>query len=211
MSSECAIIHELLSGLERHSFPFEESRIPRNGIYVLFEKGESGHMSDRIVRVGTHTGESRLRPRLKQHFLLENKDRSIFRKNIGRALLSRSDNPFLADWNLDITSRKAKDLRPDLVNSEEQRGIEIEVSRFIRERFSFSVFEVNEKNERLKIESGLISSISWCEECRPSMQWLGLNSPSKKIAKSGLWLVNELYKTPLDANGIVSLKGLLSG
>ena len=39
---------------------------------------------DRIVRIGTHTGENQLRSRLMQHFVKENKNRSIFRKNIGR-------------------------------------------------------------------------------------------------------------------------------
>ncbi len=89
MSNECADIHRLSQTLERHSFPFNELKIPLNGIYILFQKDESAHSQDRIVRVGTHTGKDRLRLRLKEHFLTENKDRSIFRKNIGGALLNK--------------------------------------------------------------------------------------------------------------------------
>jgi hypothetical protein len=64
-----------------------------NGIYVLFERGEECHDGGRIVRVGTHTGDGQLRSRMLQHFVNENKDRSIFRKNIGRALLNRDRDP----------------------------------------------------------------------------------------------------------------------
>ena len=95
MSKECEAIHGLTKKLDRHCFPYNESAIPNNGIYVLFQKGEAGHGLDRIVRIGTHTGENQLRSRLKQHFLTENKDRSIFRKNIGRALLNKRSDPFL--------------------------------------------------------------------------------------------------------------------
>ena len=41
--------------------------------------------------------------------MTENKDRSIFRKNIGRAILNKNQDPFLGQWELDLTTRKAKD------------------------------------------------------------------------------------------------------
>ena len=78
------------------------------GIKLLFEKGETAHGMDRIVRIGTHTGKNQLRSRLKQHFIKEDKDRSIFRKNIGRSLLNRDKDPFLEQWEIDLTSRKQK-------------------------------------------------------------------------------------------------------
>jgi len=90
----CSEIHSIFHSSQRHAFPFNEGDIPLNGIYVLFENGEHGHQGDRIVRVGSHTGVNQLRSRLKQHFLLENKDRSIFRKNIGRAILNKNNDPF---------------------------------------------------------------------------------------------------------------------
>jgi len=109
VSEICLQLHGLLNSLPRHRFPFDELAIPGNGIYILFEKGEHAHGVDRIVRVGTHTGENQLRSRLKQHFMNENKDRSIFRKNIGRAILQRAEDPFLAQWNWDLTTRKVRE------------------------------------------------------------------------------------------------------
>ena len=107
MSQECHQLHELFNQLERFSFPFDDSRIPANGIYILFEKGESAHGGDRIVRVGTRRGDNRLPSRLREHFIKENKDRSIFRKNIGRALLNQRSDQFLAKWNQDLTPRES--------------------------------------------------------------------------------------------------------
>jgi hypothetical protein len=89
MSEICASLHKKLASLSRYAFPFHASMLPYNGIYVLFESGETGHGTDRIVRIGTHTGDGQLPSRLQQHFLDANKDRSIFRKNIGRALLTQ--------------------------------------------------------------------------------------------------------------------------
>ena len=109
MSEICKELHVLFNRHERFEFPFDKSEIPKNGIYVLFEAGEKAHGGDRIVRVGTHTGENQLRSRLKQHYVIANKDRSIFRKNIGRAILNREDDPFLRQWNWDLTTRVAKD------------------------------------------------------------------------------------------------------
>jgi hypothetical protein len=211
MSNECASIHKLTNELERHYFPFEETSIPLNGIYVLFQKGEDGHLMERIVRVGTHTGENQLRSRLKQHFLNKNKDRSIFRKNIGRALLSLNYDPFLKFWELDLTARKAKDKYSALIDFDYQKNIENQVSHYIQNNFSFVAFEINSKKSRLDIESKLISTVSRCDECKPSNGWLGNSSPKEKIVKSGLWLVNQLYKTPFNIKGVEYLERIIKG
>ena len=82
-------------------------KIYKNGVYILFEKNESGHNGDRIVRIGSHTGNDNLVKRLEEHFLKENKDRSIFRKNIGRALLNKnSDSETIEDKKVNITMNK---------------------------------------------------------------------------------------------------------
>lgn len=59
-------LHKIFNGLDRFSFPFKqrEKEIPQNGIYIIFEKGEVFDSFDRIVRVGTHTGDKQLRSRL---------------------------------------------------------------------------------------------------------------------------------------------------
>jgi len=51
----------------------------------------------------------------------------------------------------------------------------------------------------------MISTVSLCEECQPSPEWLGKFSPKEKIRKSGLWLVNELYKDALSSEDIDAL------
>lgn len=197
MSEICQRLHSLFNRLPRQRFPFDEETIPGNGIYVLFESGEHAHGVDRIVRVGTHTGVNQLRSRLKQHFVNENKDRSILRKNIGRAILQKEKDPFLEQWNWDLTTREARERNSPLVDKEKQRQIEKAVTVHIQQNFSIVVFGVDDKKERLQWERKIISTVSWCEECRPSPNWLGLYSPKQKIRKSGLWLVNGLYRDGL--------------
>lgn len=103
--NNCAALHTWARSLPRHRFPFDEKKIPKDGIYLLFEKGERSHGGERLVRAGTHTGEGQLPSRLRQHFVMENKDRSIFRKNIGRALLNKKPDPYAAVWELDFHER----------------------------------------------------------------------------------------------------------
>ena len=205
MTDTCARLHRALNGLERHRFPFTPSRIPLNGIYVLFEKGEVGHEGDRIVRIGTHTGEGQLRSRLKQHFVTPNKDRSIFRKNIGRALLNRNHDPFLRQWELDLTTREARQEKGPSVDFRKQEEIEREVSAYIQDHFEFVVFTEPEKILRLTLEAQLISTVSLCGDCGPSAEWLGWSSTKDKIRSSGLWQVNELYGEGLTPSNLAAI------
>ena len=121
MSKNCNTIHQWFNGMKKFTFPFDKQEISENGIYILFEKGEFTHSTNRIVRIGTHTGQNQLRSRLFQHFLKENKDRSIFRKNIGRALLNKDKDIFLEKWELDLTTRNAKDRHSDSVDFDKQK------------------------------------------------------------------------------------------
>ncbi len=195
MSRECERLHHLFHAVKRHRFPFNEMEIPLNGIYVLFEKGEEGHDGDRIVRVGTHTGVNQLRSRLKQHFLNENKDRSIFRKNIGRAILTKNNDSFITYWEYDLTTKLNREKYGNSVDKAKQTEVEKQVSAFIQENFSFIAFEVEQTAIRLNLEAMIISIVSLCDECKPSVTWLGNCSPKEKIRRGGLWLVNELWKT----------------
>jgi hypothetical protein len=206
--SVCESLHKWVNSLPTFRFPFDDSVIPLNGIYILFEKGEVAHGAKRIVRVGTHTGVNQLRSRLRQHFLIENKDRSIFRKNIGRALLNRNHDPFLPIWEFDLTARTMKEKHGG-IDLDRQRTVERTVSQYIQEHFSFVVVRFDEKGERLRLESKMISTISLCDACPPSSQWLGLSSSKKKIRDSGLWLVNELYKEPLSIQDLERLSSAI--
>lgn len=200
MSQICHQLHQLFNRLPILGFPFDTNKIPQNGIYILFEASETGHGTNRIARIGTHTGSDQLRSRLKQHYIQENKDRSIFRKNIGRAILNRDHDPFLAQWDLDLTTHEAKQKHKNVVDFSRQRQVEQQVTRYIQENFRFIVFCVDEKEKRLDWESKLFSTVSLCTKCRPSNRWLGKYSPIEKIQQSGLWNVNELYKKPLSVS-----------
>ena len=191
------LIHQAFLSLERLKYPFNQNATPLNGIYVFFEKGELSHGHERIVRVGTHTGKDQLRSRLMQHLVNENKDRSIFRKNVGRALLNRDGDAKMLDmWNRDMTPKSARENMANFDIPEINR-VEEKVSEYMRIHFSFATIEVNGEADKLLLESRLISTISRCNECsKPSLKWLGNYSPIPKIRESGLWLVNELYKEP---------------
>jgi len=197
INNNCRELHHWFNNLQRYNFPFDENAIPENGIYILFEKGEEAHGTERIVRVGTHRGQEQLSSRLYEHFLTQNKDRSIFRKNIGRALLNKTKNPFLKQWDIDLTAKKAKEKYAKNLDFKKQKKIEKKVSQYIQSNFSFVVFKVDRKDERLKLESKIISTVSLCTECEPWEKWLGLSSTKPKIRESGLWLEQGLWKTPL--------------
>ena len=208
MSNTCNHLHNLFNSLPKHKFPFNINEIPLNGIYILFEKNELAHNTNRIVIIGTHTGNNQLISRLNQHFVNENKDRSIFRKNIGRALLNKNNDSFLKSWELDLTTKASRILN-NPIDFNKQKQVEKEVTKYIQENFSFAVFEVKNKEERLKLESKIISTISQCNECKPSLNWLGLFSPKEKIRNSGLWLVNELNKEPLSEKELFNISTFL--
>ena len=121
MSETCKWLHEQLELLPVFKYPFDLKLLPKNGVYFFYEEGENSDHGDgisrpRIVRIGTHK-ENNFRSRISEHFLLnESKmkftqinpkpsDRSIFRKNIGRALLSKQkDFDYLKIWEIDFTS-----------------------------------------------------------------------------------------------------------
>lgn len=67
----------------------------------------------------------------------------------------------------------------------------------IRKRFSFAVFSVTNLQERLRLETALISTIAHCSISCPLHTWLGWYSPNKVIRESGLWLAQGLNVDPL--------------
>jgi len=202
-------LHEIFNSSKRFYFPFDNDlkKIPLNGIYVLFENGEKFKNLDRIVRIGTHTGQNQLRSRLLQHFVKENKNRSIFRKNIGRAILNRDRNPYLTIWELDTTSRIEKVKNGHFIDKLLEIDLEKQISKYIQDNLSFTVFEVQDKNKRLFWESRLISTLALSNEINISNNWLGKFSPKDKICKYGLWQVNELFNNTLDLSELEILSG----
>ena len=159
MSDACRFIHDLAGNFRRHGFPFEPELIPESGIYLLFEAGETAHGTDRIVQVGTHSGKRRLRERLKEH-CAPNKDRSILRKNVGRALLRKSGDPFLKKWDIDLTSREKREKYGPGIDFERQAEVEASVTERIRRNFSFVALPVEDREARSELKMKIISTLT---------------------------------------------------
>lgn len=202
--SPCSLLHQRARDLPRYRYPFDPDDFPEHGIYLLFERGETAHEGDRIVRVGTHTGKrSRLADRLLEHFENENKDRSIFRKNIGRALLSRDGDPYLDAWNLDGTGSTARKRHAAALHPAHQADVERRVSHVLRKKMSFAVLPEKRGREHLRdLEKALIGTVASCPRCGPSRRWLGRNSPDPRIVESGLWQVQHLKADGLTVGAV---------
>lgn len=190
----CEELHKLCSLAKRYTYPFNYEEIPKNGIYILFEKSEYGHENNRIVRIGTHEKSNRLQSRIKNHFEEEDKNKSIFRKNLGRAMLNSENSGYLNIWNLKNDSQTR--------DKEFEKKIERDITNYIQNNFSFVLISEDSKDKRLYLESKLISTVSGCPICKPSKDWLGNRSPIDKIRKSGLWQKQGLYKTPLSSEDL---------
>jgi len=202
MSQVCRHLHETLVTWPRFTAGFDPANIPANGLYFLFETGEKAHGVERIVRVGTHTGQDNLPKRLNEHLYTPNKDRSIFRKHIGRCLLARQGDPFLEFWEIDLTTRKNREKFEHLVDKEQLAETEEMVTAYITANFSFTVLYVQDKDSRLKAESGLLSTIAQCQESKASPEWLGNHHPNSVIRASGLWNIQGLDKEPFSIEDV---------
>jgi len=177
MGQICNQLHQLFHKLPIYSFPFDIDKIPLNGVYLLFENGEIGHRTDRIVQIGAHIGNNQLRSRLMEHFIKENKDRSIFRKNIGRAILCRERDPFLVAWELDLTSHNASENYQYLIDFEKKKQIEKLVTQTIQRNFRLAAFQVDDKDERMKLKDRIISTVSLCSPVSPVCRHLSRQTP----------------------------------
>lgn len=205
-------LHKLFNNLKRHKYPFDISEIPKNGIYVVFEKGEKFENMDRIVRIGTHTGDNQLPSRLKQHFIRPNKNRSIFRKNIGRCFLNVENKDYLKIWNLDTTPKKDREKKLELIDSSLEKQLEERISDYIQNNFTFCIFEVKTKEERLFWEEKITSTLSNMAKeglIKPSKNWLGNQSPLQKISESGLWQIQGLFKESLTEDEFADLEKIV--
>jgi len=89
--STCQNLHEIVRRGRRFNFPFDEDLICSNGIYVLFEKGESGHNGKRIVRIGYNLEQGNLFPTINRH-VYGNINTSIFRRYIRECLTENNRN-----------------------------------------------------------------------------------------------------------------------
>jgi hypothetical protein len=202
-------LHMLFNGMPRLNWTMID-RIPyKNGIYIMFEKGESYYGMDRIVRIGTHQGKNRLLRRLKDHFVREDADGSIFRKNIGRVYLNKAMDPYLRVWEIDMHRTENRRNHGYFVNEELENELEASISRYLRDKVTFVCFPAEEKEERLRLEEGIIALLNRHPSFGPSSNWLGLNSPVPEIARSGLWNSQGLQGQPLTDEEFERVKWLV--
>ena len=209
----CQAVHEAARALPRVAYPFEPSDLPRDGIYLFFEAGEfDAHTGDeRIVRVGTHRNGN-FRSRISEHYLLDKeldimadrpapKDRSIFRKNLGRAWILKQGIEYLEVWNIDFTTSRNRHKHAHRRDVVIEREVEDNVTVLLREGFSFAWVPVTAEAERMGtggLEGRLIGTFAQCSACAASPKWLGRHSPDSRIRTSGLWQVHHLHHDPVD-------------
>lgn len=214
MSRSCCMLHKKFTRLSRFCLDkfcgndADLEKVPTNGIYIVFEKGEKAHSVERIVRIGTHTGDGNLQKRIKEHLCTPKKDRSIFRKHIGRCILTKRNDKFLEHWDRDLTTKAVREKWAEKIeaNKQRQEEVEEEVSAYIKENLTFAVIPLSEKGDRLYYESRLLSTIAKCNECESSKGWLGRHHPKREIIrKTGLWNVQGLKKCPLSPEQVEEL------
>ncbi|WP_049255638.1 hypothetical protein [Neisseria bacilliformis] len=206
MKDNSLILQQYFNTLPRYQFDELEANLCENGIYVLFEQGEKITDLDRVVCVGTHKGQDRLQKRLKEHFLTPNKDRSIVRKHIGRAILNRDNNiELLTQWDLDLTDKKARDEWQSKIDTTALQAVEEQVSEYIQKSFSFAIIPVETEQERLYWKSRIIPTLACSPHFRPSENWLGRFATHSAIRESGMWLVQNLNGQVLSDDEVESL------
>ena len=199
-------LHRLLERLPRYEWqdiddiPFED------GVYIIYERGETYHGYARVVHAGAHTAPGRLKQRLMDHFQREDRNASILRKNIGKALLNRAKDPYLDIWSLDTSRYPNRDRE----NSRTQRQVEQDVSAYMRVNMAFSVIPMAPAEARLRLKAAIIATLHQAEDFAPSDGWLGRHSPEQAIRESGLWLKQALDAEPLTADESLRLARLIA-
>lgn len=212
--NNCEWIHRKLEELPIMKYPFDLIKLPLNGIYFFYEEGENNTFNgkNRIVRVGTHKNNN-FRTRINDHFLFNErkmnfnemkpapKDRSIFRKNLGRAIIKRDSDNYMHIWNIDFTTRKNRELYGYRRDIEKEKALELQITEILRNNFSFRFIIVDELVDRMGgegLESSLIGTVAYCPSCKPSLTWLGKFHPNKEIQQSGLWQIQNLNSPPIN-------------
>ncbi len=197
VDDRAAIIHDTVQRMPRYSWKNIDDIEFENGIYLIFETGETNKGTDRIVRVGTHRADNRLKRRLRDHYLVKNKDGSIFRKNIGLAMLNKNQDEFLDVWRLNTSNPEIKKENIDRLNPAYKEEIEERVSDYLKNNTEFVCIEVNSEKERLRIEEGLLTILCGNEKFKASDDWLGNYHPDSEIRESYLWNKQGLNGKPL--------------
>jgi hypothetical protein len=223
MSDLCKLLHEEIARLPLIKFPFNPEELPDCGIYFFYEKGEywgHGGRQPRIVRIGS-CKDGNFQSRISDHYLFDQrrmdfdsqkpapKDRSIFRKNLGRALLAKQKSDYSGIWERDFTKRDERRRFGHLRNIRLEQNLERQITRKIRETMTFRFIAIKNQMGSKGLESRFIGTVAQCGECKASSLWLGQFSPKDQIRQSGMWLIQHLNSDPATSNDISRLKDLI--
>ena len=116
--------------------------------------------------------------------------------------IAAENSPLLEQWNQDTTSKAMREKHGKYLDTRAIAEIERRVGTYITNSFSFTFIAVASKKERLALESGLLSTIASCADCKPSAQWLGLHHPNATIRDAGLWNIQHIGDTRLSAETV---------
>ena len=227
MSDRCKVLHRIVDKCLECQHPIDMKKLPHNGIYFFYERGEMwGHGGNmpRIVHVGTHRNGN-FQSRIRDHYTPDTKmdfdaqkpaphDRSIFRKNIGRAILNRDNSDYLQVWDIDFTTTENRKKYSHLRDIEFEKNTELEITRLLQENFSFRYIPVENEAERMGktgLESRLVGTLSSCRMCHASDNWLGRHSPVGEIKQSGLWQSQHLNSPGLTDKDMAVLSEYIDG
>ena len=199
----CEAVHHLLDLLDTYSMPPTDA-VPKDGIYFWSEAGEVRQgQTQRITRVGSHREPHRLCKRITLHYGAD-RDRSVFRRHVGAALMNRNGEPEseIQEWykarGSAVFSHQRFQQYEHRVHREIQRG-------------TYRGLRVDDAAERLALEKKLIALISRCDHCRPSPGWLGNHAYREEIRQSGLWNVRHvLSDNEFEAGDLARLERLVS-
>lgn len=77
-------------------------------------------------------------------------DRSIFRKNIGRALLNRDKEDYLQIWEIDFMTTENRESLGHKRDIGKEKRMESKITRILREKFSFRFVMIDTQMERME-------------------------------------------------------------
>lgn len=155
-------------------------RIPiSDGIFLVFEEGESFNGLDRVVYVGKNLRKGRLVNVIKRNFWEGNKESAELRKFIGAALLSQRNDPFLNNW----MNKESEPWDERIMN------VENEVTRYMANHMWVAVLPEEDKDVRKEKWISLIRQfkLSYSLTSAVSENWLGNDSNEFIIREYGMW------------------------
>ena len=118
------------------------------------------------------------------------KDRSIFRKNIGMAMLNKEGKKsYLQTWDRDFTKRDIRENHSHMRDVVLEKKIEVDISKLLQDNFSFRFIIIENQRERKGpsgMERRLIGTLSKCLLCHASDSWLVQHTGSDGLVSSDM-------------------------